>query len=186
VLSGVAGERRAVHDRLPHLLRGVAVEVDGGGRAGGIAAEAFDRQLARAWQEHRQRRLDAALADFRAGLGRPGEHTTDGDGTEAAPGAAAQGVPAVVAAARQHRVATLLIQQGAADAERRVWVGPEPEHVAVQRGEVRTMGADAAQSAPAADALLRCAAATGAEALLVPAGAAGPAGGVGAVLRWQP
>ncbi|MFJ3788440.1 hypothetical protein [Kitasatospora sp. NPDC090091] len=184
VLAGGARERRAVHDRLPQQLREATVEVDGGGRAAGIDRAAFDRQIRQAWADHRAGHLDEVLGAFRAGLGRPGEHATDGAGTETAPGAAAQGVPAVVSAARQHQLAALLVQEGGGDPERPVWVGPGPEHIGVQRADVRAMGVGHPELAPAADALLRAATAAGAEALLVPEAAAGPPGGVGAVLRW--
>ncbi|MFC5889954.1 hypothetical protein RMN57_02075 [Kitasatospora sp. CM 4170] len=184
VLAGGARERRAVHDRLPQQLRAVTVEVDGGGRAAGIDRDAFDRQIREAWADHRAGHLDTVLGAFQAGLGRPGEHGTDGAGTETAPGAAAQGVPAVVSAARQHQLAALLVQEGGGDPERPVWIGPSPEHIGVQRADVRAMGVDHPELAPAADALLRAATAAGAEALLVPEASPGPPGGVGAVLRW--
>ncbi|MFB7620434.1 hypothetical protein [Kitasatospora sp. NPDC056181] len=184
VLTGDVRERRAVHHRLPQGLRAFTTEVDGGGRAGGIAREAFDRRLDEAWEEHRIMHLDAVLDDFHAGLGRPGEHATDGAGTETAPGAAAQGVPAVVSAAQQHRLATLLVQAGRSDPDRPVWTGPQADHIGVDRATVRSMGVDEPRQAPAADALLRCAVAAGADAVLVPDSAPGPAGGLGAVLRW--
>ncbi|WP_369185142.1 hypothetical protein [Streptomyces sp. Y1] len=185
VLTGDTRERRAVHERLPLHLRARTVEVDGGGRADGVDRAAFDRRIGEAWTAHRQRHLDAALDAFHAGLGRPGEHATDSSGTDTAPGAAALGIPAVVTAARQHQLATLLVQTGGHDPERPVWTGPQPEHIGVQRAEVRGMGVGHPEQAPAADALLRAAAATGAEALLVPEAADGPPGGLGAVLRWS-
>ncbi|MER7705718.1 hypothetical protein ABTX81_22850 [Kitasatospora sp. NPDC097605] len=185
VLTGDARERRAVHRRLPQQLRGDTVEVDGGGRAGGTSRAAFDRRLAEAWDAHRERLLDSALDAFRTGVGRPGEHAGTAGGVETAPGAAAQGVPAVVDAARRHRLATLLVQEGGHDQDRPVWAGPEPDQVGVRRSDVRAMGVPRPWQAPAGDALLRCAVAAGAEALAVPAAVPGPAGGLGAVLRWQ-
>ncbi|MER6366360.1 hypothetical protein [Kitasatospora sp. NPDC001527] len=185
VLTGDPRERRAVHQRLPQQLRSDTVGIDGGGRAAGTSREAFDRRLAEAWSAHRGRRLDSALDAFRTGVGRPGEHGETAEGVQTAPGAAAQGVPAVVDAARQHRLATLLVQEGGHDQDRQVWVGPAPEQVGVQRNDVRSMGVAGPDRAPAADALLRCAVAAGADALAVPADVPGPAGGLGAVLRWQ-
>ncbi|WP_033350129.1 hypothetical protein [Kitasatospora aureofaciens] len=185
VLTGDVRERRAVRAQLPPQLQSDTVEVDGGGRADGIARDSFERRVAEAWEEHRSRHLTTVLDAFRTGVGRPGEHVTDAAGTETAPGAAAQGVPAVVTAARQHQLAALLIQPGGHDAERPVWTGPEPEHIGVQRADLRSMGVARPQQAPAADALLRSAAAVGAEALLVPEAVPGPPGGLGAVLRWN-
>ncbi|MQS17019.1 hypothetical protein F7Q99_33730 [Streptomyces kaniharaensis] len=184
VLTGDVRQRRAVHERLPQQLRPDTVEVDGGGRADGIARDVFDLRIADAWNDHRSRHLDTVLDAFRVGVGRPGEHATDANGTETAPGAAAQGIPAVVTAARQHQLAALLLQTSGHDPERPVWTGPRPEHIGVQRGDVRSMGVPQPQQAPAADALLRCAADVRAEALLVPDTVPGPPGGLGAVLRW--
>lgn len=184
VLTGDVRERHAVRERLPQQLRAVTVEVDGGGRADGIARDVFERRVAEAWDDHRSRHLETVLAAFHAGLGRPGEHGTDGAGTETAPGAAARGVPAVVTAARQHQLAALLVQPNGHDPERPVWTGPLPDQVGVQRADLRGMGVGHPQQAPAADALLRSAAAVGAEALLVPDTVPGPPGGLGAVLRW--
>ncbi|MFF7457054.1 hypothetical protein [Kitasatospora sp. NPDC008115] len=123
------------------------------------------------------------LDAFRTGVGRPGEHTATAEGVETAPGAAAQGVPAVVDAARQHRLATLLVQEGGHDPERPVWTGAAPGQLGVRRNDVRAMGFPDPRPAPAADALMCCAVADGADALAVPAAVPGPAGGLGAVLR---
>ncbi|MEU1283395.1 hypothetical protein [Kitasatospora sp. NPDC005856] len=184
VLTGGARERRAVHDRLPQQLLVATVELAGGAGAGGAARDAFDRRLADAWAEHRTRHLAALLDVFHTGVGRPGEHRTDATGTETAPGQAAQGIPAVVSAARQHQLAALLLQTGGHDPERPVWTGPEPEHLGVHRADLRDMGVRHPQQAPAADALLRAATACAAEALSVPETLDGPPGGLGAVLRW--
>ncbi|MEV6206186.1 hypothetical protein [Kitasatospora sp. NPDC051914] len=185
VLTGDVRERRAVHQRLPQELQPLTVEVDGGGRADGIHAEAFERRLDEAWRQFRRHRAEEALDRFRSGTGRPGEHRTDGAGTEIAPGAAAEGVPAVMAAARQRQLATLLLREDGPDIHREVWIGPEPEHIGVDRGEVRGMGVAHPVQAPAGDALLRCAIASRAEAIPVPDDTDGPVGGVGAVLRWR-
>ncbi|MCU7826851.1 hypothetical protein [Kitasatospora sp. DSM 101779] len=185
VLTGDARERRAVHERLPKHLQPLTVEVDGGGRAGGIHTETFERRLDEAWQEFCRHHADEILERFRNGTGRPGERRTDGTGTEIAAGAAAEGVPAVTAAARQHQLATLLLGQDGPDTGREVWIGPEPEHIGTDRGAVRSMGVPRPERAQAGDALLRCAIASHAEAITVPDGAGGPVGGVGAVLRWR-
>ncbi|MEV8098258.1 hypothetical protein [Kitasatospora sp. NPDC085879] len=185
VLTGDARERRAVHERLPQDLRPLTVEVDGGGRADGIRTETFEQRLDEAWQEFSRHHADEILDRFRSGTGRPGEHRTDGTGTEIAPGAAAEGVPAVAAAARQHQLATLLLRADGPDTGREVWIGPEPEHIGTDRGELRSMGVPHPVRAQAGDALLRCVIASRAEAMTVPDGTGGPAGGVGAVLRWR-
>ncbi|ARF58784.1 hypothetical protein [Streptomyces gilvosporeus] len=183
VLTGDPRERRAVHNRLPEPLRAVTVEAENGSRSAGASRSVLDQQIARACAEYAQARLDEALGRFRAGRGRPGEHGARG--VDSHPGEAAEGVPAVVDAARSHQVGTLLLGQDAPDAGRDVWIGPGVDQVAVQRGEARALGVTKPERARADDALLRSAAAADAEVLLVPAGTPGPAGGLGAVLRWN-
>jgi hypothetical protein len=55
----------------------------------------------------------------------------------------------------------------------------------VQRGEARALGVPRPEQARADDALLRAAAAADCEVLVVTEGMRGPAGGLGAVLRWS-
>ncbi|RST04662.1 hypothetical protein EF910_16835 [Streptomyces sp. WAC07149] len=182
VLAGDARERRAVHSRLPEPMRAAAVEADGGGRSPGASREVLEREIARVREGFARERLEAALERFRAGRGRPGEHREST--VDTGPGQAAEGMPAVVDAVRSHQVATLLLGPEGSDAGREVWVGPGVDEVAVQRGQARAMGVGKPVRARADDALLRSAAAAGCEVLVVPAGMPGPAGGLGAVLRW--
>ncbi|MDI3403241.1 baeRF2 domain-containing protein [Streptomyces cavernicola] len=183
VLTGDSRERRAVYNRLPEQLRAVTVEAENGGRSPGASKAVLDRQIAQACEQYTQAHLEEALNRFRAGRGRPGEHGARG--ADSNPGNAAEGVPAVVDAARSHQVGTLLLGQNGADAGRDVWIGPGVDQLAVQRGEARAMGVSKPAPARADDALLRSAAAADAEVLLVPEGMQGPAGGLGAVLRWS-
>ncbi|MFE8938207.1 hypothetical protein ACFYNX_12035 [Streptomyces sp. NPDC007872] len=91
----------------------------------------------------------------------------------------------MAAAAREHQVATLLLGRDAPDASRPVWVGPGPDEVAAGRAEARGWGFGRPEEARADDALLRACVAAGAEVPVLPEGMAGPAGGLGAVLRWS-
>jgi hypothetical protein len=182
VLSGEPGERSAVRDRLPEPLRNVTVEIGYGSRNAGPAAKALERALQGVREEYSRRYLETMLDTFLAGRGRPGEHGALGPDTR--PGMAADGVPAVVEAARRHQVGTLLLRETGPDLRRQVWIGPEPDQVGVQRGDVQAMGVREPQTARADDALMRCAVNADAEALLVPEDIPGPAGGIGAVLRW--
>lgn len=183
VLAGDSRERRAVRNRLPERIRAVTVEAENGSRSAGASRSLLDRQIAQACAAYAQTRLQEALNRFHAGRGRPGEHGVRG--ADSNPGDAAEGLPAVVDAARSHQVSTLLLGQGAADAGRDVWIGPGADQVAVQRGQAQAMGISKPERARADDALLRSAAAADAEVLLVPEGMQGPAGGLGAVLRWS-
>ncbi|MEU9118806.1 hypothetical protein AB0C96_02920 [Streptomyces sp. NPDC048506] len=182
VLTGDARERRAVFHRLPEQIRAVTVEAENGSRSAGASQSVLNRQIAQAREQYAQTRLEAALGRFRAGRRRPGEHGARG--VDSNPGDAAEGVPAVIEAARRHQVGTLLLGQDASDAGREVWIGPGVDEVAVQRGQAQAMGVQKPERARADDAVLRSAAAADAEVLLVPEGASGPAGGLGAVLRW--
>ncbi|WP_240134575.1 baeRF2 domain-containing protein [Streptomyces sp. MUM 178J] len=169
VLAGDPYERRAVHERLPAALQPYVVETEHGGRAEGAGSRLLDADVERARQEHLSRRAEEELDRFRA-----------------AHEAAAEGVPALVEAAREHRIEELFIRPEGADAQRRVWVGEAPDQLAMLRTDAQYLGARDPDPARADDALLRSAAVTGAEALRVPAREpedASPAGGLGALLR---
>lgn len=183
VLAGDARERRAVHNRLPERVRDSAVEAESGGRSPGSATAALDREIERVCETYARDRLHRTLERFHRGRGKPGEHREAS--VDTGPGEAAEGVPAVVDAARNHQMATLLITPQAADAGRQVWIGPGVDEVAVQRGEARAMGVPRPEQARADDAVLRAAAAADCDVLVVPEGMRGPAGGLGAVLRWS-
>ncbi|WP_405982558.1 hypothetical protein [Streptomyces sp. NBC_00158] len=181
VLAGDARERRAVLGRLPERIRAAAVEA-GGGHSPGASGDGLDREVARMREAFARERLEAVLERFRTGRGRPGEHREST--VDTGPGQAAEGMPAVLDAVRSHQVATLLLGAEGSDAGRDVWIGPGVDEVAVQRGQAQAMGVGKPVRARADDALLRSAAAAGCEVLVVPAGMPGPAGGLGAVLRW--
>ncbi|MBB4986959.1 baeRF2 domain-containing protein [Streptomyces nymphaeiformis] len=155
-----------------------------GSRAPGASTEALDREIEDACARYARERVRSALDDFRRGRGRPGEHRPGP--MDGAPGPAAEGVPAVVEAVREHRVATLLLGHDAAEADRPVWVGPSAYDIAVGRTEARNWGIGRPTEARADDALLRACVAADSEVLVVPEEATGPAGGLGAVLRWNP
>jgi hypothetical protein len=71
-----------------------------------------------------------------------------------------------------------------------VWIGEDPDQLAVRRTELSALGEQHSWSARADDALLRSAVATGAPAISVTpalpdASADTPSGGLGALLRWR-
>ncbi|WP_340556638.1 baeRF2 domain-containing protein [Streptomyces sp. GSL17-111] len=188
VLAGEQRECVAVRDRLPEPLREVTVLAEHGTRHPGSSARAgehlLDQELAEIRRTHAERHTAEVLDRFRAGRGQGDGGRTD----------AAEGVPALVEAVREHRIAQLLVRTGGPDLGREVWVGREPEQIAVRRTDAKILGTGEPLSARADDALLRAAAATGAEVLSVrplmdPEGTGAnvadePAGGFGAVLRW--
>ncbi|GAA2445971.1 hypothetical protein GCM10010405_31720 [Streptomyces macrosporus] len=181
VLAGDPRERQAVHARLPEAVRAVTVTSDHGGRAPGSDSVPLERDVDRARREHLSRRTEEALDGFRAG--RVGtDRPTD----------AVEGVPALVEAAREHRIGTLLLRPGGSDLHREVRVGATPDRIAERRTDAQYLGESEPVSARADGALLRSAAATAADVLVLPPADAEdadteelPVGGLGALLRWS-
>ncbi|WP_149180454.1 Vms1/Ankzf1 family peptidyl-tRNA hydrolase [Streptomyces sp. TRM49041] len=178
VLCGDTRERRSVHERLPAGLRATVVETEHGGRAAGSSRLLLDEDVRAARETYLRRTAEAELDRFRAARAP--------EGASAAGSGAAEGVPALVEAAREHRIAELLIRPEGPDAHRQVWVGAEPDQVAVRRTETQYLGDTEPLPARADDALLRSALATGADVLRVRPEIEDelPVGGLGALLRW--
>ncbi|MET9800621.1 Vms1/Ankzf1 family peptidyl-tRNA hydrolase [Streptomyces sp. NPDC006368] len=176
VLAGDPRERRSVHERLAPDIRGLVVESDHGGRAAGASRRLLDEDVEAARQEHLRRMAEEELDRFKAA------RSTGG----ARPEGAAEGVPALIEAAREHRIAELLIRTEGPDAHREVWVGAEPDQIAVRRSETQYLGETEPLPARADDALIRSAVMTGAEVLRVRPEIEDevPVGGLGALLRW--
>ncbi len=179
LLAGDPRERRAVHDRLPPQLRAGAVETDRSGRAAGADRGPAVAEADRLREEYGQEVAREVLEQFRAAR-------VPADGRVGA----AEGVPALVDAAREHRIDTLLVRSGGTDLHRDVWVGSEPDQLAERRTETAYLGDTRPAAARADDALLRSATAADAEVVHLPDGDRGgpgsdvPVGGLGALLRW--
>jgi hypothetical protein len=164
----LAGDERARGLLVEHLPARWAplVRVVEGSRAPGAAPQRLDggtQAAIRAVAEHRRA---TALDDLRAG--QPADR-------------ARTGLDEVVAAAREAHVRTLLLDPAGVDA--RLWVGLSPTDMATEPGALRSLGITDVAPAPADDALIRAAAATDADVLLVADGST-LSGGVGAVLRY--
>lgn len=194
VLVGDERERRTVHDALPGALPATVVETDHGGRAAGSDSARLDEWIAARRREQARLRGEETLERFAAAKGSDGA-------TEAA-----EGVAALIDAAREHRIATLLLRPDGPDTRREVWAGPQPGQLALRRTDARALGEPEPFPVRADDALLRSAALTGADVVVVGASAARdrspaedlaadnrpasgqdgaePVGGLGAVLRW--
>ncbi|MET8943590.1 Vms1/Ankzf1 family peptidyl-tRNA hydrolase [Streptomyces sp. NPDC004542] len=175
ILVGDERERREVRRRLPKRLHERVVE-----SAHGTGSRLLDDEVEQVRARHARQRVEAELDRFRAA------RAPDGQGRAGA----VEGVPALVAAAREHRLEELLIRPDGPDAHREVWIGEDPDQLAVRRTELRVLGEQHSWPARADDALLRCAVVTDATALSlapVPAGTGDEtlAGGLGALLRRQ-
>ncbi|GAA3268356.1 Vms1/Ankzf1 family peptidyl-tRNA hydrolase [Streptomyces labedae] len=180
VLAGDPRERPAVHEKLSEAVRGVTTETEHGGRAAGSASPALEEAIEQARRRHTRHRVEEVLDRFRAGR----------VGTDR-PTEAVEGVPALVEAAREHRIDTLLVRPDGPELDRDTWVGARPDQIAARRSDARTLGESDPTVVRADDALLRAAAVTAADVLVVPpADDDGvdatdiPTGGLGALLRW--
>ncbi|MFI0502833.1 Vms1/Ankzf1 family peptidyl-tRNA hydrolase [Streptomyces albogriseolus] len=180
VLAGDPRERPAVHEKLSEAVRRVTTETEHGGRAAGSASPALEEAIEQARRRHTRHRVEEALDRFRAGR----------VGTDR-PTEAVEGIPALVEAAREHRIDTLLVRPDGPELDRETWVGARPDQVAARRSDARTLGESDPTPVRADDALLRAAAVTAADVLVVPPadedGADAtdiPTGGLGALLRW--
>jgi hypothetical protein len=173
ILVGEDRERRSVHERLPRRLHDLVVEAPHG-----TGSRLLDDDVEKARADHVRLRAAAELERFLAA------RTPDAEGHAGA----VEGVPALVEAAREHRIGELLIRPDGPDAHREVWIGEDPDQLAVRRTDLKALGEQHSWSARADDALIRSAVATDAAALSVtPAPATeqeAPVGGLGALLRW--
>jgi hypothetical protein len=170
ILVGEEREKRSVRERLPKRLHGRVVEAEHG-----AGSRLLDEDVERARAEHVRQRAERELERFLAARA-PGDDGRPG---------AVEGVPALVEAAREHRIEELLIRPDGPDAHREVWIGEDPDQLAVRRTDLKILGEQNSWSARADDALIRSAVATGAPALSVtPVAEEVPVGGLGALLRW--
>ena len=185
VLAGDGRECHAVQDRLAPEVRQASVLARHGVRGAGRNQARSEQMLAEEVEAARAGYVHRHTAEVMERFQARRVPTDDGRV------GAAEGVPALVDAAREHRIAALLVRPDGPDLHREVWVGEGPDQVAVRRSDVQYLGDTHPVSARADDALLRAAVATGAEVISVrpiadepdtPDGL--PVGGLGALLRW--
>ncbi|MEV7995510.1 Vms1/Ankzf1 family peptidyl-tRNA hydrolase [Streptomyces sp. NPDC086077] len=174
ILVGDDRERRSVHERLPKRLHERVVDA-----RHGAGSRLLDGDVEEARATHVRRRAEAELERFLAARAPDDEGRAE----------AVEGVPALVEAAREHRIDELVVRPDGGDTHREVWVGEDADQLAVRRTELKILGEQNSWSARVDDALLRSAVATDAAVIsLAPAEAAGeqdvPVGGLGALLRW--
>lgn len=170
VAAGDQRELQLIAEHLPARLRPLLVEVAGG--RGGDGSEPLVRQrIADAVSRHVAGSTLDLLGDYDQ---ERGQHKRACDGVED-----------VVDALRKAQVQTLLITTGV-EPGAQLWFGPEPTMLGTTRDEVVGLGAIKPKQGPLVEVLLRAAAATGADAQLVPhQSEQAPRGGVGALLRYS-
>lgn len=173
ILVGEEEERRSVHQRLPQRLHERVVDA-----RHGAGSRLLDGDVEEARATHVRRHAAAALERFLAARA-PDEEGRAG---------AAEGVPALVGAAREHRIEELVVRPDGDDTYREVWVGEDADQLAVRRTDLTILGEQTSWAARVDDALLRSAVAAHAPVIsLAPVEAAGerdvPVGGLGALLH---
>ncbi|CAM5734377.1 hypothetical protein STENM223S_00567 [Streptomyces tendae] len=141
-----------MHERLPKRLQERVAEA-----SRGAGSRLLDDEVEGLRADHVRNRAREDLDRFLAARSRDDEGRSG----------AAEGVPALVEAAREHRIDELLVIQDAPDTHREVWIGEDADQVAVRRTELTTLGEQNSWSARADDALLRSAVMTGAPAISV-------------------
>ncbi|MEV6564769.1 baeRF2 domain-containing protein [Streptomyces kronopolitis] len=173
VLVGEEEERRLVHGALPEPLRVLTYESAHGGAAPDDGSDLVERDIAQVRAAQESDRVALVADRFRAGAG---------PGRKDVPHSAA-GIPELIEAAREHRIDTLLVSPHGADGARQVWVGSDADQLAVRGRELPQLGELRPAAARADDALVRSAAAHGADIVVVLDPERAPAGGLGAILR---
>ncbi|HVF73654.1 MAG TPA: Vms1/Ankzf1 family peptidyl-tRNA hydrolase [Acidimicrobiales bacterium] len=166
-----AGDTRALtvlREALPREVLDMLVEVDGGRGADG-SDEEFSVGVARAVATAVASDTVAIVEKFREELGQ-GDRACDGPAR-------------TIEALRQGQVEVLLINDDL-ESDRTAWFGDGPTMLGLSADDVRGLGAEHVQEARLHDVLVRAALGTSAGIRVVPHGA-GPADGIGAVLRWS-
>lgn len=146
ILVGEEREKRSVRERLPKRLHDLVVEAEHG-----AGSRLLDKDVEQARAGRVRQRAERELERFLAARA-PGDDGRPG---------AVEGVPALVEAAREHRIDELLIRPDGPDAHREVWIGEDPDQLAVRRTDLKILGEQNSWSARADDALIRSAVATG-------------------------
>ncbi|MCK7626571.1 hypothetical protein MUU72_26305 [Streptomyces sp. RS10V-4] len=168
VLAGDTWARGILARRLPARLRGRLTAVGPGGAP----------RPGRALLEHRLDEL------FSGRLAARDEALVDAFLTQRAlRGAAAEGLPATLAALQRGQVGALFASERRAPPPD-LWVGPEPAQLALTEGELRSYGVGPVRREHADAALARALVGTGAELVLVPERRLRLRDGVGALLRY--
>ncbi len=166
VVAGDAESRARLRDELPPASAGIMAEIE---NTGGTAPEQVDDTARAAADEVREARRGEAVAGFATASGRDD-------------GLAVTGLGDVVGATRAHAVETLLVDPSAVPGTELV-AGTDPAAVGEKADEF--VGDTPVLSGPAANVLVRAAAATDAAVVLVhPGDEVSLTDGVGAVLRF--
>ncbi|QBI53121.1 baeRF2 domain-containing protein [Streptomonospora litoralis] len=170
----IAGEvqvRGELRDRLPDWLEPRALDLESGSRASGSEKSPLEEELRRHLEERAQSQVAEVQESFQQG--------------KANRDRAVEGFAAVVRALQRGQVDTLLWSTGLAETDIQVWIGPSGEEIALDEQELREMGVDEPATELAGPAILRAAAATSAQLIMVPQNDSTAEDGIGAILRFS-
>ena len=167
IVAGDVRARRLLIDQLPERWRERVVEVEAGSRAPGADPIGVERATMQAVANVVAQRRTAVLDRF---LARGGEYGV-------------AGVAAVVAAFDRSQVGTLMLDPDGV-AKTQLWVGLDLPHIALSEDDLLQLGARRIEYVRAEDALIRAAAMTDAELMVVSPTELNLDEGIGAVLRY--
>ena len=176
----LTGDKRAVPLARAALSAPTAekvIEVYGGGRGGGVHEGAFAERVSEALESYRERRRERVLAELRRELGRESNAVTSVDD--------------VVAVLSRGQVKELVLAEeyGAGTGPmngRKLWIGPDPMHIAASRFDLEAIGVtERLEELPATVALVRAAVGQDAGLTFAPEGSVELMDGVAATLRWR-
>ncbi|WP_043496939.1 Vms1/Ankzf1 family peptidyl-tRNA hydrolase [Georgenia sp. SUBG003] len=175
LLTGDVRARALVADSLGQAAREILTTLDGGSRADGVKADAFNAHVSQALTQYRLRRREAVVDRFREAHGQDGAAVSGRDG--------------VLDVLRRGQVAELLVTEAVAGppsslARKKLWCGDDPLQIG-NHTDVVEMGARAPHEVRSDLALGRAALAQGAGITVVDEASVQLADGVGALLRWN-
>jgi hypothetical protein len=168
-----AGDERALVLLRQALPTGLVdrFQVVGGGRGADGSDESFEAQVQAALALAVNADTEAALEKFREELGQDDR--------------ASDGPAATLGALTMAAVDVLLVAPDDPQDTRTAFFGPDPAVAGATADDVRALGVDQPLEGRLLDVAVRAALGTGAGIRVVPAGATGPSGGMGAILRWS-
>lgn len=166
VVAGDPQARSMLAGQLPERWQDRVVQTDAGSRAPGAKPEALDDVTVQAIAEVANRHVETSLDRF-------GKQEQVGEG-----------LGAVVGALQRNQVDTMLIVDDPSSTER-LWIGPEPNEIAVRPEELTAMSVSEPREVRADAALIRALAGTDAEITVLGRDEAPDlTDGLGAVLRY--
>lgn len=167
ILGGDVRATGFLLDALPDRVKAMTRSIEDASRASGASIEHMTEDVHRLVRTVSAERLTAVLSTFDEEVG---QHDRAADG------------PAAVVSALQAAIVETLLVGSRDEGDRKAWIGPRPEHLALDRNDLTAgMGVGDPVEAPLTDACIRAALGTGARVVVVPSTKVRD--GLGAILR---